>query len=77
MKSKTQETIRQFICVDPEWDIDIVNTPAGYDAVCKRTRNGKNQYGHTLCSFKYKKNAEKAAKQAMRVRNQMLAKAYP
>lgn len=77
IKSKTRETVRQFMGVGPEWDAVVVKTATGYDAICKRTRGSEVQYGHTLCSFRYKKNAEKAAKRAMDIRNQMLAKAYP
>ena len=77
MKNKTKETVRQFVGVSPEWEVALVKTTSGYVAVCKRIQGNEVQYGHTLCSFKYKKNAEKAAKQAMDIRNQMLAKAYP
>lgn len=77
MRSKTKETVRHFVWVDPDWDAVVVKTAAGYDVICKRVRKGEIQYGHVLCSFKYKKNAEKAAKQAMDIRRQMLAKAYP
>lgn len=55
MKNKTKETVRQFVGVSPEWEAAVVKTATGYDAVCKRTQGNEVQYGHTLCSFKYKK----------------------
>ena len=58
MKNKTKETVRQFVGVSPEWEVAVVKTATGYDAVCKRTQGNEVQYGHTLCSLKYKKNAE-------------------
>lgn len=77
MKSKTQKAIQGFMYTDTEWCPMVRKTVKGYELVCFRMRRGRKEYGHVLGTFRYEKNAAKAAVAAVEARDRMLAAAYP